>query len=364
MRCLLVTLEYPPFHGGIAHYYSHLVDAWPATEELAVLDNNQQQLQASKGFWSWRRSFKAIWQTVKSQKINYIFVGQILPLGTVVWILSYVLPIKYGVFLHGMDWGQATRRPRKYWLAKKIIKRATTIIAANSYVAGLIKQALPAIGNRLVVINPGLSQIEPPLVSPDYLQQLRQRYDILGKPVLLTIGRLVERKGVDQVLQSLPQLLGKYPNLCYIVVGQGPYLAACQKLASNLGVSSAVIFVTSADDQERTAWYQLADIFIMPARQLGGDFEGFGIVYLEANQAGKPVIAGQSGGVGDAVVDGLNGLMVNPESVSQIVAAVSRLLDNPVFGHQLGQAGKTRLAEFLWPTQAAKLAKFINKICL
>lgn len=364
MRCLLVTLEYPPFHGGIAHYYSHLVDNWPNSGELVVLDNNQQQLQAAKGFWSWRRSFKAIWQAVKSQSINYILVGQILPLGTVVWLLSYFLPIKYGVFLHGMDWGLAISRPRKRWLAKKIIKRATTIIAVNSYVAGLVKEAVPTIASRLVVINPGLGQIEPPLVSSDYLQQLSQRYDLLDKPILLTVGRLVERKGVDQVLRSLPQLLGKYPDLRYVVVGQGPYLATCQKLASDLAVSSAVIFVTDADNHETAAWYQLADIFIMPARQLGGDFEGFGIVYLEANQAGKPVIAGQSGGVGDAVVDGLNGLMVNPESVSQIVAAVSRLLDNPVFGHQLGQAGKTRLAEFLWPIQATKLAKFINKICL
>ncbi|NCU44558.1 glycosyltransferase family 1 protein [Candidatus Falkowbacteria bacterium] len=364
MPCLLVTLEYPPFHGGIAHYYSHLVDAWPVAGDLTVLDNNRQELQANKGFWPWRRSFRTIWQIIKSQNINYVLVGQILPLGTVVWLLSYFLPIKYGVFLHGMDWGLAISRSRKRWLAKRIIGRATTIIAANSYVAGLVQEVLPATNDRLIVINPGLSQIEPPLISSDYLQQLRQRYDLLDKPVLLTVGRLVERKGVDQVLRSLPQLLSKYSNLRYIVVGQGSYLATCQQLASNLGVSSAVSFVTDANDQERAAWYQLADIFIMPARQLGGDFEGFGIVYLEANQAGKPVIAGQSGGVGDAVTDGLNGLMVNPESTVEIVVAVSRLLDDPALCCQLGQAGQGRLVEFLWPIQAAKLAKFINKNCL
>ncbi|HNW19851.1 MAG TPA: glycosyltransferase family 4 protein [bacterium] len=361
MRYLLVTLEYPPFHGGIAHYYSHLAAAWPRNDEFIVLDNNHNQLQAARGFWPWRRSFQAIWQAIKQQRIDYVLVGQILPLGTVVWLLSYFLPIKYGIFLHGMDWGQAMKRPRKRWLVSRIIARASSVIAANSYVAGLVKQAWPSITNRLIIINPGLSQTTSPTISDTYRQQLRQQYGLVDQKILLTVGRLVERKGVDQVLRALPELINKYPNLYYLVVGQGPYLATCQQLASDLAVNSRVIFITDADDQQRAAWYQLADIFIMPARQLAGDFEGFGIVYLEANQAGKPVIAGRSGGVADAVVDGLNGLMVDPNSSYEIIAAVSRLLDDSAFSQQLGQAGQARLAAFLWPTLAAKLAQFINK---
>ncbi len=361
MRCLLVTLEYPPFHGGIAHYYSHLVAAWPSGDEVIVLDNNQHQLQAASGFWPWRRAFQTIWQTIKQRKINYVLVGQILPLGTVVWLLSYFLPIKYGIFLHGMDWGQAMKRPRKRWLARRITSRASAIVAANSYVAGLVKQDYPPVANRLAIINPGLSQTTPPVISNHYQQQLRQQYGLNDKKILLTVGRLVERKGVDQVLRALPRLINKYPDLRYLVVGQGPYLAVCQQLAIDLAVNSHTIFITDADDQQRAAWYQLADVFIMPARQLGGDFEGFGIVYLEANQAGKPVIAGQSGGVADAVVDGLNGLMVDPNSADEIIAAVSRLLDNPALSQQLGQAGQARLADFLWPALAAKLNQFINK---
>jgi len=361
MRCLLVTLEYPPFHGGIAHYYSHLAAAWPRGDELIILDNKQNQLQAAGGFWPWRRSFKAIWRTIKRQRIDYVLVGQILPLGTAVWLLSYLLPIKYGIFLHGMDWGQAMKRPRKRWLARRIIARASAVIAANSYVAELVKQAWPPAADRLIIINPGLNQTTSPVISDTYQQQLRQQHGLNDQKILLTVGRLVERKGVDQVLRSLPELIKKYPDLRYIVVGNGPYLKDCQQLASDLAVSSQVIFITDADDQQRAAWYQLADIFIMPSRQLGGDFEGFGIVYLEANQAGKPVIAGRSGGVADAVVDGLNGLMVDPSSSHEIITAVSRLLDDPALSQQLGQAGQARLAAFLWPTLAAKLVQFINK---
>ena len=279
MRCLLATLEYPPFHGGIAHYYSHLVAAWPSGDEVIVLDNNQNQLQAAGGFWPWRRAFKAVWQTIKQREIDYVLVGQILPLGTVVWLLSYFLPIKYGVFLHGMDWGQAMKQPRKRWLARRIISRASAIVAANSYVAGLVKQDCPPAVNYLVIINPGLSQIAAPIISDSYRRGLLQQHGLIGKRILLTVGRLVERKGVDQVLRALPELINKYPDLHYLVVGQGPYLASCQQLANDLAVNSHTIFITDADDQQRAAWYQLADVFIMPARQLGGDFEGFGIVY-------------------------------------------------------------------------------------
>lgn len=363
MRCLLATLEYPPFHGGIAHYYGHLVANWPNDSNISVITNQDYRLQAKSGYWPWRRAFWTIGRLIRQQKIDFILVGQVLPIGTVVWLLSWLMPIKYGVFLHGMDWGMASSQPRKLWLATRVIRRSSVVLAANNYVADLIKENLPEVSSRLLVINPGLDNCQPPAISDKYLSDLRNRYHLNGRQVLLTVGRLVERKGIDKVITALPNLLKKYPQLSYVVVGQGPYLEVCQQLVAKLAISDAVIFIDNADDRQRSAWYQLADIFIMPARQIGGDFEGFGIVYLEANQAGKPVIAGRSGGVGDAVVDGLNGLLINPESIDDIIEAVGRLLDNDDLRQKLGQAGQERLLDFLWPVQAEKISSFINKLC-
>lgn len=361
MRCLLTTLEYPPFRGGVSHYYHNLVKNWPTDDKLVVLDNNQQQLQATTGFWPWRRAFAAIWQMVRRHQIDLVLVGQVLPLGTVVWLLSYCLPFKYGVFFHGMDWSLAISRSRKRWLTRQIINRSQIIIAANSYVAGLIKQFSPNLADRLIVINPCLDNLVIEPVNKQRLASLRQQYDLADKSILLTVGRVVERKGIDKVLASLPELLIRHPELHYVVVGTGSYLDHCRQLASQLGINTAVTFVPDADDEERSAWYQLADIFIMPARQIGNDFEGFGIVYLEANQAGKPVIAGQSGGVGDAVVNDLNGLLINPESEAEIIMVVDQLLAQPDLRARLGRGGQERLVNFLWPYQAAKLADFINQ---
>lgn len=363
MRYLLATLEYPPFHGGVAHYYGHLIANWPSSSDIAVITNQDNQLQAKTGYWPWRRALWTIGRLVRQQSVDFVLVGQILPLGTAVWLLSFIIPIKYGVFLHGMDWSLALSQPRKSWLAAKIIKRSAVVLVANNYVAKLVKQRLPDIEDRLLVINPGLDNCQPPAISDKYLNDLRHQYHLDGHQILLTVGRLVERKGVDKVIMALPALLKKYPQLNYVVIGQGPYLEACRQLASELSVDDALIFIDNADDRQRSAWYQLADIFIMPSRQIGDDFEGFGIVYLEANQAGKPVIAGRSGGVGDAVIDGLNGLLVDPESVDEIIAAIMKLLANDDLRQKLGKTGQERLKDFLWPVQAKKISNFINKIC-
>lgn len=361
MRYLLVTLEYPPFRGGVAHYYSNLVKAWPEKDELTVLDNSQNKLISQAGRWPWRISFKAIGQAIKQSQADFLLIGQILPLGTVAWLRSYFSK-PYALFLHGMDWTMALSTPRKAWLTKRIISRAKAVIAANSYVAELIVKTCPKAKDKLVVINPGLESASKPSVPKELLDQLSKKYHLENKPLILTVGRLVERKGVDKTIEAVAQLLPENPNLRYAIVGAGPYLKNCQELVKKLGLEKQVIFITDADDLERAAWYQLADIFIMPSRQIGDDFEGFGIVYLEANQAGKPVIAGRSGGVQDAVADGVSGLMVNPETVPEITAALSKLLNDQVLREQLGQGGQKRLVNFLWPEQARKLNQFLNNL--
>ncbi|MBU4015184.1 glycosyltransferase family 4 protein [Patescibacteria group bacterium] len=110
------------------------------------------------------------------------------------------------------------------------------------------------------------------------------------------------------------------------------------------------------DDESRNAWYKICDIFIMPARNIKGDFEGFGIVYLEANLAGKPVIAGNSGGARDAVENGVNGLLVNPEDINEISNAIIKLAQDENLRKKLGEQGRERsIREFSWEKQAEKI---------
>ncbi|NCQ16258.1 glycosyltransferase family 4 protein [Candidatus Falkowbacteria bacterium] len=351
MKTLLLTLEYPPFHGGVANYYGNLVKYWPASAKASagkpdgifVLKDNL--INQALPFLKWLPAYFALRQKIKQEKIEQVIVGQILPLGLVAWLGSRFFKIKYSVILHGLDFSFALKSWRKITAAKLILNQAHKIIVINNYTAGLVKAFLGAgAEGKIIVVNPGVDQKN---------FQLRKKNNLENKIILLSVGRLVKRKGFDKVTDALPEVLRKIPNLVYVIIGNEAEL-------KNSQFKNAIV-INDALDAERDAWYQACDIFIMPARNIDGDYEGFGIVYLEANLAGKPVIAGKSGGVPDAVIDGLNGLMVDPEDVGEISQAIIKLAQNPDLRQKLGERGRTRaINEFNWEKQINKIYQFLN----
>jgi len=166
-----------------------------------------------------------------------------------------------------------------------------------------------------------------------------------NKKCIVTIGRLVERKGHDIVLKAMTQILQQIPDLHYLIVGSGPNEISLKKQVSNMGLEKYVTFTGRVPDDEIGAYYELCDIFVMISREIPekGDLEGFGIVYLEANYFGKPVVAGRSGGVEDAVVHNKTGLLVDPTKSDEVANAIITLLSNSNFAKTLGNTGKTRV---------------------
>jgi len=351
---LLFTLEYPPDIGGVANYYGNLVKFYPKSE-IKVLAG-KKLLKPHWIFSSWR-----LWRVIKKDKIKMVLVGQILPLGTVAWLLSRVLGIRfdYVVFLHGMDLTFALKVPRKKKLARKILAGAKKIIAANSYTAKLAEEIVE--GSKIEVVNPGVDfHITH---NAERIMQIKEKYNLQNKIVLLQVGRLVKRKGIDKVLEALPKVWEKVPELVYVIVGNGPEIFNIKYLILNIKNKDKIVLIDKASDEEVTAFYGFCDIFIMPAREINGDFEGFGIVYLEANLHSKPVIAGDSGGVRDAVVDGVNGLLVNPESTDEITNAIIKLAKDESLRKKLGEQGRERAEkEFGWEGQVYKVCKVIKSI--
>jgi len=359
MKTLLFTLEYPPFHGGVANYYGSLIKHWPRPNEISVLNNNDGCLINNKlPLLKWLPSYFALRQKIKNEKINHILVGQILPLGTAALICAKFFKIKYSIILHGMDLSYSLKSARKKWLAGKILRNAAKIICLNGYTADMARQNFPYNKQKIAVFNPGVEQLATghwPLIT-----QLKEKYDLGNKLVLLSVGRLVKRKGFDKVIEAMPAVLKHAPNLIYILLGGGEELENIEFKISNLKLNDSVKIITDASDQERDNWYNISDIFIMCSRNIEGDFEGFGLVYLEANIAGKPVIAGRSGGVSDAVIDGLNGLLVDPLDTDQITSAIIKLAQNHKLRRKLGKQGRERaVKEFNWKKQINKIYKAI-----
>jgi phosphatidyl-myo-inositol dimannoside synthase len=357
MNILLFTLEYPPFKGGVANYYGNLVSHWNKNDKVFVLHNNDGQLIKN---WLWPKWLLAIWQLykiIRQKKIDHIIVGHILPLGTVTYFLTRFMCRPYTVILHGMDLTYALKTSRKERVTKKILTSAEHIVCASSYTAELTKKFLPnEQPAKIQVVNPGIDiSIKP---DAKLAEELKLKHHLSGKIILLSLGRLVKRKGVDNVIRALPEILQSSPNLFYIVAGDGPDKIYLKELAR--GVEN-IIFLGSITEEEKWAWLNLCDIFITVSRDIAGDFEGFGIVYLEAGLAGKPVIAGASGGISDAVQSAYSGIIVDPENIDRIAGAVIGLTQDAKLRIKLGEQGRERvIKEFNWQKQINRIYNVIH----
>jgi phosphatidylinositol alpha-1,6-mannosyltransferase len=177
--------------------------------------------------------------------------------------------------------------------------------------------------------------------------EIRKRYRLDGRQVLLTVGRLVPRKGHDTVLRALPELLRQVPEAHYLVVGEGPERDKLEAYATELGLIDRVTFTGHVRDEALPSYYSAADLFVMVSRERPelGDIEGFGIVYLEASAAGRAVVAGRSGGVPDAVEDGISGILVEPDDPHRLAETLGRLLQDRNLRERLSRGGRKRVLE-------------------
>ncbi len=379
MKSLLLTIEFPPQIGGISNYYANLVKYWD--NNIVVLCQKQKDdrkflyfsnkkvykrklINNKLPFLKWLPSFYYLYKIIKKEKINFILVGQILPLGTVAWLMSKMFCFDYIVIIHGMDIAYSQKKWWKRYLAKKVIVNSKKIITNSNYVKDIVKKI--ANKKEIIVVNPGIDYYN--LKDKEYkkiINNLKLKYNLQNKKILLSIGRLVKRKGFDLTLKALPKVLKKVQNLVYIIIGDGPDKDRLFKIAQENSIDS-VIFLGAISDNEKWALLKLCNIFIMPSRNIDGDFEGFGIVYLEANLVGKPVIAGNSGGVRDIVKHKVNGLLVNPESVDDISEAIIKLAQDENLSKKLGNTGRANAIEkFNWKKQIKKIyqeCEYINRI--
>jgi glycosyltransferase involved in cell wall biosynthesis len=264
-------------------------------------------------------------------------------------LLSYLLPIRYFIYLHGDDLLCPLRNPGLRWLFQKTLNRATAIACNSAFTEALLRKHFSC-SCPIYRVTPAVRPEK--FGGPQLLQQLprlrtqaRRRYQIPeSSVVILSVGRLVRRKGFNRVIEQLPALRQRGLEVYYLICGTGPMESELRQLAERLRVSEWVRFAGYPSDAELAALYATCDLFALltfydaHARSI----EGFGIVYLEAGYFGKPVLANRIGGVGDAVQDGETGLLVPPNSPQSLAAALWLLCRNRSLRERLGQQGQHR----------------------
>jgi len=373
-KTLLITLDFPPDIGGVAAYYANICSHLDP-KNITVLTNKRKESenvdsawpfeiirkdlisQKKPSIWKWGGGGKHIRKTVQERGIEALIAGQILPIGTLVYLLKNKTKIPYYVFSHGMD--LSILRGRKKIIARQVLKNSAGVIVNSMFTKHLVEKfGIPH--DKILVLYPCPNKLPQP--NDLTLIETLNRHGLRNKKILLTVARIVERKGVDLVIRALSEIKKSIPNAVYIVSGAGPMRASLEKIAENLGVQDSVVFTGETSPEELSALYELCNVFIMtPKKMKNGDVEGFGMVYLEANLYGKPVIATRTGGVPEAVIHEETGLISKSEDPADIAKAAIRLLSDEALSHRLGMQGMDRAHnEFEWWMQTDKLKNLLS----
>jgi phosphatidylinositol alpha-1,6-mannosyltransferase len=233
-----------------------------------------------------------------------------------------------------------------------LLRQVDTVLPVSHYTAELLyDRGVPS--SRVHVVPNGT---DPERFRPQDGTPVRERLGLSDQPLLLTVGRLVPRKGIDTVLRALPTIAERCPDVAYVVAGSGPDRSRLEELADQLGVRDRVRFVGDVDHDRLPLYYSAADLFVMPAREDPPDVEGFGLVFLEANACGTPVIGARSGGIPDAIRDGETGLLVPPNDPEAFADAAVRVLTDLDLAETLGRQGRHRAVnEASWDHIAARI---------
>lgn len=364
MRTLLITADFPPKQGGAARYYSKLFKSFPRGSLMILAEEDKKSDSFDAGyphpiirkhfftaspklFPRWMSLFWFLDRIIRKYDIERICVGQVLPIGHVARIVKNFYGIPYYVFVHGMDIAQEMNLRRKMSI-KGILKNADGIITNSEFTKNLLCQYnVPLEKTCVITPCPGIA---PPLNPPPSKGG--------NGEVILTVGRLVKRKGIDNLIKAFSEL--EHDDAILQIAGSGPEKENLEQLTRDLGIQDRVCFFDDPSDEKLSVLYAGCDIFALPARGIRGDIEGYGIVCLEANSFGKPVVASRAGGLTEAVINEETGLLVDPENIEDIARASKRLLDNPELRERLGLAGKARAEkDFKWEDRTKQLQEFL-----
>ncbi len=355
-RYVVVTEFAPPEIGGIQASIGPLIKALGETVTVISPQSTGgsiQQIQRSLFSGShWPRWWWLVAWYKKAQKqgLTTIIFGHYSAAVLSGYIAHHVLGLQYCILIHGNDILSEQHRFFTKLLIGPILRRAKFIGVNSAFVEDIVR-AYHVPLSKIVTTHPFVSQ-----------KKIPHEHQHPVSPRLISISRLVPRKNIETVIQSLITIKKHYPTIHLDLVGDGPEHDNLVLLTKKNGLESNITFHGAVTDQVKWQLLQQASIFIMTPkiRQRGTDIEGLGLVYLEASACALPIIASDTGGIRDAVMNNRTGLLVQPNDPEAITKACIRLLEDPSFAKQLGQNGRQHiLSEY---TDSVRIPRFMSAL--
>ena len=347
-KTLLLTENFPPKEGGSGRWFWELYSRLPndkvlivandtpegrefdKTHELDIvrieLESTEWGLASTKGLGFYWETIRKVLKLIKEHDIEEVHCGRVIPEGVIARALKLLAGARYNCFVHGEDVETAATSREHSLLVKNVCKNASMLICNSENTANIVRKLGFDSGSKCEVLHPGVDTSRFEVAAPD--TSFRQQMGWSGKRVLLTVGRLQRRKGQDFLIKSMPTLLNEFPDLFYAVVGRGECYDELISLVDQHELHDKVCVYPDMDDEALIKCYQQCDIFILPNRTIGNDIEGFGMVLVEAQVCGKPVIAGDSGGTRETMNIGKTGHIIDCSSTENLLKELSPILRN------------------------------------
>jgi phosphatidylinositol alpha-1,6-mannosyltransferase len=377
-RVLLVTNDFPPRRGGIQSYLENLVG------ELVKVGRHSLVVYAPKwkGAGDYDEQARSdgvevvrhpttlmipepsvalrMRRLISGHDIDTVWFGAAAPLALLSPLARDAGAKRVIASTHGHEVGWSMLP-----LARTALRRIGNDVDVVTFISQYTRSRFAAAFGPAAALErlaPGVDtdRFEPNSVAR---AELRARYGLGDRPVVVCVSRLVPRKGQDMLIRALPAIRQRISRAALVIVGGGPYRDDLRRLAQAFGVTEHVVFTEGVPADELPAHHAMADVFAMPCRTRGSglDVEGLGIVYLEASAMGVPVVAGNSGGAPESVVDGETGLVVDGWDVGAIAAAVGDLLADPGRAAAMGRAGREWVVDnWQWRTKAERLSELLT----
>lgn len=371
-RTLLVTNDFPPRAGGIQQFVHNLAVRLPAGSVVAYASTwkGAEKFDAEQPFEVIREDTGILLPTpavakraaeiARSRGCDTVWFGAAAPLGLLAQPLRRAAGIRRAIGLtHGHEIGWAAL-PGARQALRRIARGNDALTYLGEYQRVRLDKALHGLTD-LRRLAPG---VDIDAFHPDVDGgPVRAEYGLSDRPVVVCVSRLVPRKGQDMLIRALPEIRRRVPGAALLLGSGGPYRPKLERLARDLGVAADVVFTGSVPWSRLPELYAAGDVYAMPCRTraAGLDVEGLGIVYLEASATGLPVVAGDSGGAPDAVLEGETGYVVGGRDVAAIAGRIGDLLSDPVRAKAMGAAGRSWVErEWRWEQQADRLKSLLD----
>ncbi|HSP39417.1 MAG TPA: glycosyltransferase family 4 protein [Frankiaceae bacterium] len=373
MKVLVVTNDFPPRPGGIQAFVHSLASRLDPDDVVVYASNwsGAADFDAAQAFPVVRHPTSLMLPTPAVQRraaalarehdCDSVWFGAAAPLALLAApLLRADGPIRRAVgSTHGHEVGWAMLP-----VARQLLHRIGSTTDVVTYLGDYTRRRLaPALGPSATLAQLP-SGVDSALFHPGCGgDDIRKRHGLQDRPVVVCVSRLVPRKGQDVLIRAMPALRRRFPDLALLLVGGGPYRDALARLAREHGVERDVVLTGSVPWEELPAHYDAGNVFSMPCRtrRRGLEVEGLGIVFLEANATGLPVVAGNSGGSPDAVREGETGLVVDGTDVGAVTNALVPLLEDEELRRRMGAAGRAWVEQrWRWDVLAGRLRGILD----